>query len=132
VAWLTGMLIALDRRVSLSLLYRDYPQDFLGIYSVAFSESSNQWNERGLYAGWRSRPPRWSINAYFDQYRFPLAALSDRCALRRLDVLGQLNWKPSKKVEVYGRVRHRVSQKNSEDPDQGIDPLVHVEQTNYR
>ena len=71
-AWLTGLLIALDRRVSLSLLYRDYPRDFLGIYSVAFAESTNPWNERGLYAGLEIKASRqWTINAYFDQYRFP-------------------------------------------------------------
>lgn len=133
VAWLSGLLLALDRRVSLALLYRDYPRDFLGIYSVAFAEGSNAWNERGLYTGVEIRASRqWSFNAYFDQYRFPWLRYLTDAPSEGWDAMGQLNWKPSKKVEVYGRVRHRVSEKNAEDPDQGIDPLVSVEQTNYR
>ena len=133
IAWLTGGLISVDKRVSLSVLYRDFPRDYIGLYSVAFAEGSNAWNERGLYTGIEVRASRkWTLNAYFDQYRFPWLRYQTDAPSEGYDVLGQLTWKPSKTVEIYGRVRHRVNQKNAEGITEGIDPLVDVEQTNYR
>jgi len=46
----TGVLLSLDKRVSMSMLYRNYGRDFHGLYSVAFAEGTNPWNERGRIA----------------------------------------------------------------------------------
>lgn len=133
IAWLSGALISVDRRVSLSLLYRDLPRDYLGLYSVVFAEGSNAWNERGLYTGIEVRATRqWTLNAYFDQYRFPWLRYQTDAPSTGYDVLAQLTYKPTKTIEIYGRVRHRMNQRNAEGIDEGIDPLVNVEQTNYR
>ncbi len=129
----SGLLAALDRRVSMSLLYRDYGRDYHGLYSVAFAEGTNPWNERGLYTGIEVRPNRrWQVNAYFDQFRFPwLRYLTDGPSGGN-DWLAQVNWRPSRTVEIYGRVRQQVRGKNTAADTRGIDPLVRVEQTNYR
>ncbi|HNU57535.1 MAG TPA: hypothetical protein PKN30_13175, partial [Flavobacteriales bacterium] len=37
----TGLLLSLDKRVSMSLLYRNYGRDYHGLYSVAFAEGTN-------------------------------------------------------------------------------------------
>lgn len=133
VAWLTGMLVALDRSVSFSALYRDYPRDFAGFYSVAFAEGSNAWNERGLYTGIEVKASRkWTINAYFDTYSFPWLRFQADAPSEGFDVLGQITWKPSKTTEVYARARHRMSQRNASGTVEGIDPLVPAEQDNYR
>jgi hypothetical protein len=127
------MLVALDRRVSFSALYRDFPRDFAGLYSVAFAEGNNAWNERGLYAGVEVKASRaWTINAYFDQYRFPWLRYQTDAPSSGNDVFGQITWKPSKIVEIYGRARRRLNQKNAQDNMEGIDPLVDVVQANYR
>lgn len=129
----TGILVSLDKRVSMSMLFRDYGKDYHGLYSVAFSEGSNPWNERGLFTGIEIRPTRqWTFNAYVDQFSFPwLRYLTDGPS-GGYDWLAQLNWRPSKKVELYGRVRHQSREKDTSMDVDGIDPLVSVEQTNYR
>ena len=133
VAWLSGALVALDPRVSLSVLFRDYPVNYLGLHSVAFADGSHPWNERGFYTGLEVKASRqWTINAYFDQYRFPWLRYLVDAPSQGYEVLGQVNWKPSKKVEIYGRVRHREYQKNASTGVDGIDPLVDVRQTNWR
>ncbi len=133
IAMNTGVLIALDRKVSLSMLFRDYGRAYHGLQSVAFAEGTNPWNERGLYTGIELRPNRkWQVNAYFDQFRFPwLRYLTDGPSSGH-DWLVQANWRPSKKVEVYARVRKQDRARDTGADVRGIDPLVRVEQTNYR
>lgn len=129
----TGMLLSLDKRVSLSMLYRNYGRDFHGLYSTAFAEGTNPWNERGLFTGLELRPNRqWTINAYFDQFTFPwLRYLTDGPS-SGFDWLAQVNWRPSKKVEIYARARHQDRARNTAEAATGVDPLVRMEQTNYR
>ena len=133
VAMNSGLLAALDQRVSMSLLWRDYGRDFHGLQSVGFAEGTNPWNERGLYTGIELRPNRqWQINAYFDQFRFPwLRYLTDGPS-SGFDWMAQVNWRPSRKVELYARVRHQDRARNTSADVRGIDPLVRMEQTNYR
>lgn len=129
----TGVLIALDRRVSMSLLYRDYGRDYHGLYSVAFAEGTNPWNERGLFTGLEVRPSReWTFNAYVDQFSFPWLRYLTDAPSNGFDWLAQLNWKPSRGVELYARVRHQDRARNTAMDADGVDPLVRMEQTNYR
>ncbi|MBK9148837.1 MAG: hypothetical protein IPM12_13595 [Flavobacteriales bacterium] len=129
----SGVLAALDPRVSLSLLYRDYGRDFHGLQSVAFAEGTNPWNERGLYTGIEVRPNRrWQLNAYFDQFRFPWLRFQTDAPSNGFDWLAQVNWRPSRQVEIYARVRHQDRARNIAEDVRGIDPLVRAEQTNYR
>ena len=133
VAMNTGTIISLDKRVSMSLLFRDYRRDFHGLYSVAFAEGTNPWNERGLYTGIEIRPNRqWTFNGYFDQYRFPWLRYLTDAPSAGSDWLAQLSWKPSRGVELYARVRHQDRARDTAEDIDGIDPLVRVEQTNYR
>jgi hypothetical protein len=130
---LTGLLIALDRRLSFSMLYRDYQRNYQGLYSVAFAEGTNPWNERGLYMGMELKPTRqWTINAYMDQFRFPWLRYLTNAPSAGSDVFGQVTWKPDKKVEIYVRARHQQRQRNAEGVTEGVDPLVAVVQTNFR
>ncbi|NUQ14480.1 MAG: hypothetical protein HUU33_04060 [Flavobacteriales bacterium] len=128
-----GTLVAVDRRVTLALLYRHYARDFHGLNSVGFAEGGNPWNERGLYTGLEVRPDRrWTINAYFDQYRFPWLRSQVDAPSDGHDVLVQVTWRPSRQMELYLRGRHEQKGYNSEAPEAGIDPLVRRRQTNWR
>ena len=129
----TGLLVALDKSVSMSLMFRDYQRDYRAIYAKAFAEGTNPWNERGLYTGIEVRPSRqWQFNAYFDQFAFPwLRYLTDAPSSGH-EWLAQLNWRPSKKTEIYVRAKHQDRAKNTALDVAGIDPLVRAEQTNYR
>ena len=129
----TGVLVSLDKRVSMSLLYRNYGRDYHGLYSVAFSEGGSPWNEHGLFTGLEIRPNRhWTFNAYFDQFSFPWLRYLTDAPNSGFDWLAQLNWKPSRGVEIYIRARHQERAKNTAFDVDGIDNLVSVDQTNYR
>jgi len=133
MAGLTGLLVALDRRLSLAMLYRDYQRNYIGLYSLAFAEGSNAWNERGYYMGMELKPDRtWTVSAYFDQFRFPWLRYQINAPSQGSDWLAQVTWKPSKRVEIYGRVRRQLHQRNTNVDVSGVDPLVEVTQTNYR
>ncbi len=133
MAGLTGLLIALDSRLSVSMLYRDYQRNYQGLYSAAFAESSHPWNERGLYMGLELKPTRkWTVNAYMDQFRFPWLRYLTNAPSSGSDVFGQVTWKPDKKVEIYVRARHQQRQRNAEGVVEGVDPLVDVVQNNFR
>jgi hypothetical protein len=133
MAGLTGLLVALDKRLSLALLYRDYQRDFQGLHSVAFAEGTNPWNERGLYTGIEVRPTRqWTINGYMDQFRFPWLRYQTDGTSQGSDVLGQVTWTPDKRTQLYVRARHQQRQRNTADGDNGTDALVAVTQTNLR
>lgn len=133
MAYLSGVLMAIDSKVSLSVLYRNYARDFQGIRSAAFSESSNPWNERGLYMGLEIRPSRkFTFNAYFDQFNFDWLRYQTDAPSRGFDVFSQLTYRPNKQLEMYGRVRHRNRPRNTEMDVEGIDYVVEVAQTNYR
>lgn len=128
-----GGLVALDRRVSLAVLYRNYERNFHGLYSVGFAEGGRPWNERGLYTGIEIRPNRrWSINAYFDQFRFPWLRYQVDAPSDGYEALGQVNWRPSRGTELYFRARIEEKGFNTREDVTGIDPVVRRRQVNYR
>ncbi len=129
----SGLIIALDKRLSLAMLYRDYARDFHGLYSGAFAEGTNPWNERGFYTGIEVRPTgKWAINAYLDQFKFPWLRYQTDAPSGGYDWLLQATWTPNKKVQIYGRARLQNKQYNSAEQVTGISPLVDVLQRNYR
>ena len=97
-------------------------------------KARNPWNERGLYTGIEIRPNRkWTINAYFDQFRFPwLRYQTDAPSARlRLVGTGELAARAVAWRSTSVRATRTVHATPTEDID-GIDPLVRVAQTNYR
>jgi hypothetical protein len=133
MAGITGLLAALDKRFSVALLYRDFQRDFHGLYSSAFSEGTNPWNERGLYTGIEVRPTRnWALNAYFDQFRFPWLRYQVNAPSDGYEALGQLTWTPSREVQLYVKARTQVKSMNTEEAVAGVLPLVDTRQTNFR
>lgn len=133
VSWNSGLLMALDKRVSLSMLYRNYGRNFQNLYSVAFGEGINPWNQRGLYTGIEIRPDRkWTINAFYDRWEHQWLRFQVDAPSRGTDWLAQVNWRPSRGTELYARVRHRVRPRNTADDVERIRNVVEMEQTNYR
>ncbi|MBS1570410.1 MAG: helix-hairpin-helix domain-containing protein [Bacteroidetes bacterium] len=133
MAGITGLLAALDKRFSVALLYRDLQRDFNGLYSNAFAESTNPWNERGLYTGIEVRPNRqWVFNAYFDQFTFPWLRYQTNAPSDGYEALGQLTWTPSRSVQLYVKARTQVKAMNTEEAAVGVLPLVDTRQNNFR
>ncbi len=72
LAHLAGALIGLDKRLSASIIYRDYGVSYNTITPNAFGESSLVNNETGIYLGLELQLTRkWLIRTYADVWRHP-------------------------------------------------------------
>ncbi|MCX6294542.1 MAG: helix-hairpin-helix domain-containing protein [Bacteroidetes bacterium] len=131
-AFVNGVLISMDPRLSLTILHRYYQRDFQNLLSNGFAESSSTANEKGLYAGLVAKPNiSTTITAYYDRFEFPWLKYQVNAPSYGNDYMAQFNYTPSKKVDMYVRIRTRDKQKNTSTVDV-MDYLVTVKQSNYR
>ncbi|GAB4256995.1 MAG: helix-hairpin-helix domain-containing protein [Vicingaceae bacterium] len=132
-AYTTGALIALDPRLNMSVLYRNFERDFHPIMSNALGENSTNENEKGLYIGIQAKPYRkFTLSGYFDQFQFPWLKYQIDAPSKGYQYLAQLNYTPSKKLDIYFRIRERRRNKNTPLEVPGIDYIVGENQANYR
>lgn len=122
-ALLDGLMFAPDPHVSVSVLYRNYRRNYQALYTGAFAESSTNANEEGLFVGLAVKfSPQWNLSAYGDYYRFDWLKFTTSAPSRGQDYMAQLNYKPSKKLEMYLKYRYEVKAEKQQD-DQRILPL---------
>lgn len=133
IGMLHGALIALDSRMSLSMLYRNYPKNFHTFYSQGFREGSRTQNEEGLYTGlfWKLHK-RVTWDNYLDVFRFPWLRFQVNAPSQGYEFLSQITYKPDKKLELYARFRQQVRPRNSREIAFGIREIEDVVQRNYR
>lgn len=130
---LHGVLFSLDSRASFSLLYRNYQKGYQTFYNTGFSEGSNTQNEKGIYAGLKLKlSSAWSLNSYVDLFKFPWMKYQVDGPSAGHEIMVQASYKPNKILEIYGRYREQLRQKNSRDSDGTVTELEDVLQRNYR
>lgn len=128
-----GVLVSLDRYVSMSLIYRDYNRDYQTFYNAGFAEGSRTQNEKGIYAGLKTNLSRsFFINSYFDIFKFPWLRYQVDAPSEGHEIMIQPTYKPSRSLEIYARFREQLRQKNSRDTDGTITAIEDVLQRNYR
>jgi hypothetical protein len=133
MANLHGVLFALDPRVSLSVLYRNYDRAYQTLYNNAFSEGSNTQNEKGIYFGARIKVSRsWTLQTYMDYFKFPWMRYLVDAPSSGHEVLFQPVYKPNKKMELYFRFRQQVKPRNSRTQDGTVTEIEDIRQRNYR
>jgi len=133
IGMLHGALIAIDSKMSLSMLYRNYPRDFHAFYSQGFREGSRSQNEQGLYTGlfWKIHK-RVTWDNYLDIFKFPWLRYQVHAPSHGFEFLSQVTYRPDKKLEIYARFRQQVRQRNSTIDDGKIREVEDVIQRNYR
>jgi len=132
-AYLNGMLVSLDPRLSLSVLQRNYQRNYQALFSNAIGESSKNANEKGFYIGVVAVPiKKWTISAYYDVFTFPwLKFLADAPSHgNEFDM--QITYKPSKKLEMYIKYQHEIKQQNTSEDIKTIDFLVNRDRQKLR
>jgi hypothetical protein len=110
-ATLNGLLIGLDKRLSISILQRYFAKNYQSLNAQPFAESSRTQDENGVYMGLEFKPNRtWTVEAYADvwQYqwlRFGVDAPSlgreffAKISFRRRDTEGSFQFKNKLKQE---------------------------------
>ena len=112
-AFINGLIISLDAKIDMSLLYRNISHQYQSLYTNAFTENTYPTNEKGVYSGISIRPnDSWHIDAYVDFYKFPwLKYLVDAPSVGA-DYLAQATYRPNKQLEMYIRYRSETKSKN--------------------
>ena len=134
-AQLHGLLASLHPNLAVSLLYRKYDENYHSVYANAIAESSFPINEEGLLAGLQFKlNNHWEISTYFDQFKFPWMRYQvDKPNSFGMDGFLQLVYHPNKKLDIYGRIRHRERPFNSALTfDRDIPNVSIADQWNYR
>lgn len=129
-----GCIVSLDPRLSFSVLNRRFARDYQVIYSASIAEGSRSINENGLMVGINMRPAKGiNFNAYFDQWRYPWLRYLVDAPTTGYDGLAQLNYTPSKTMDMYVRFRQRIRARNTTaDFEEVIDYPIDQMQQNYR
>ncbi|WP_299250091.1 hypothetical protein [uncultured Cytophaga sp.] len=109
-ALLIGSMIALHRKVDVSILYRNYGKTYVSPFAQAFGESSTVNNEKGYYIGLKIRPKKeWNIHAYADVFVFPWLKYRVHTPSNGEEYFIKIEYKPNKKTTIY--FQHRFEQK---------------------
>lgn len=133
LAQVHGAIITLDPRLFVSILYRNYDLKYQNLNSNGVGENTRNNNEKGVLTGMVFKPYRYiSFAAYYDRFTFPYLKYLVNAPTYGNDYLVQLNYTPSKKTEMYARVRRRLKQKNNSLSVEAIQETIETLQTNYR
>jgi hypothetical protein len=128
-----GVIVALDKDVSFSVIYRNYDTGYTSFYNAGFSEGSSINNEKGIYMGWKVRMTKsLEVNTYIDIFTFPWVKYQVNQPSRGYEFLIQPTFQPTKQLTIYFRYRNQLKQKNSRDSDGTVLPVEDVKQCNYR
>ncbi|MEK6615442.1 MAG: hypothetical protein AABZ32_04930 [Bacteroidota bacterium] len=132
LVYLNGCIIALDPKLSLSVLHRNFQKNYQSLFANAIAESSTPANEQGTYFGITAKPKNSiTINAYYDHFVFPWLKYQVNAPSSGNDFLVQLNYTPNKKFNTYIRYKQKDKFVNDNSSDE-IDFITPFQQTNYR
>lgn len=104
VAGLTAML---HKNIRATLLYRNFPADFISVHGYAFGERNGATqNERGIYTGIQIKLTRTlKLFSYFDQFQFPDRTYTLPMPTSGNDFFIQTEWKPLPKALITARYK---------------------------
>ena len=130
-----GLMSSLHPRLALSVLYRKYDRNYQNIYTNALAENSTPQNETGLFTGIKFKMNNhWEISSYFDQFSFPWMKYQvEMPNTNGMDGFMQILYHPTKKLDIYGRIRHRIKPYNEGNSDsRDLTNVYTLNQWNYR
>ena len=134
VSMIHGAVLVPHPRLTISSIYRNYAKDYQNNKANVFGENNlTAANERGHFTGVQYKVnSKWTFSAYADIVHFPWLRYRVDAPGNFKDYIGQLNYKPDKKNEIYFRYRVRHNEQNSSNADALITPVVPVKQENWR
>ena len=132
-AFVNGLVISVDSKVDMSLLYRNISSKYQSLYTNAFTENTFPNNEKGMYAGISIHPNDfWRIDAYADFYKFPWLKYLVNAPSVGADYLVEATYKPNKQLEMYVRYRTETKSKNYNPYGQIVTPVIDKPRQNLR
>lgn len=117
LAYLAGSMLSLSPKVSVVMLYRNYPRNYQSFFNQALSENSFAVNEKGLYTGVQIKwDAKWAFTGYADVFRFPWLKYRVDAPGNGYELFGQMLFSPTKKTSAYIRYRYEKKPQNEAEP----------------
>ncbi len=114
MAHLHGVLIGMDKRMDVSLLYRNFDADYQVLNANAFAESSFPINEKGFYLGMEMRPLKnITISTYADVWSHPWVGYRRDGPADGKEFLIKVAYVQKRKLDFYIQYRYEQKQINS-------------------
>jgi hypothetical protein len=108
-----SLLLTLDSKLDLCLLYRHFEPNYQTTFNNPFAENSDGKNETGFYFGLSYKPARaFTINSYIDFYKSAWLRYQIDAPSKGFDLLSEVQYNPSKVLTVYIRYKFENKQKN--------------------
>lgn len=125
VATLNGLLLPLDRRVSVVVLHRYFPKDYQALNPKPFAESAGGNNEQGMYFGVHFQPHRqWRFNGYYDLWSHPWAKFGVDRPSTGYEWLTRMTYTIRRRMEVYFQLKNELKSENASLETQKTKQLV--------
>jgi len=116
LATMNGLLIGLDRRIDLAIVYRNYARDYQALNASAFAETSGTRNEEGIYLGMAVRPAKgWTVTGYFDQWRHPWLRFNLDSPSYGREYRTRVTYEIRRALRIYLEARHETKFINAPD-----------------
>jgi hypothetical protein len=126
------LILALDPKLTFMAHYRNFEKKFQNLYGNAIAENTLPQNEKSIYIGMEAKLFKSvTFSLFLDQYKFDWLKSSASAPSNGRDMFAQLNYTPTKKIDMSFRFRHRTKFQNSV-VDNAYDYLVPYVQYNYR
>lgn len=123
MANLHGLLMGLDKKMDLGVLYRKFDVDYHAFNSNSFAETTGTNNEEGFYTAVILRPAnQWTLSAYFDIWQHPWLRQNRDAPSVGKEYLLNVNYYKKRKLDIY--LQYKYEQKDRNVPfDVAIDRL---------
>jgi hypothetical protein len=133
IATVNGLLMSLDSRLVISVVFRNYPRNFKALYSSALRESGNNFNETGIYSSAAFKPHRTvTITSAYDKFYFPWLRYRTDAPSHGHEFSGMITYQPSRGTQLYVRYRESNKMQNSSEEDIFVSYLVPIKQNGIR
>ncbi len=134
LAWLSGMTVVPDPRVTVTLAVRDYQPQYQNLYSNAFGQQSLNSNEQGLYASMNAAVhPKITLSGFLDYFRIPWLKYRVDGPSYGLESGVLINWLTGRNVSIAIRYLHKKYLTNgAASDDQNLHKLTNYESNGYQ
>ena len=133
IASVNGVYIGLDRRVSMSVLYRHLPADFHSLNPRPFAETSQGSNENGLFLGLQlNLNKNWDWRFYFDTWKHPWLRFNVDAPSKGVEYFSRLTYKRKRRMEAYIQFKNEIKERNAPQNETPIDFLINNRRTQLR
>jgi len=119
-ALISGMSLAFNSRMKLSLLYRNYGKDYQNLFASALAENSRVNNEKGFYAGTQILLRKnIRFQAYADFFSFPWLKYEQDSPSKGVEYRAQLFYDYNSNVGMHFKFKYKQKEVNTRSQTTG-------------